>query len=622
MSFKRYLNYFLLSLAITVAFYAVLRTFKDHLPDSLTIYRYTISVGVNLFVFFSILYRKLYPLKKYYLIPVLTSVALFFCLGIVLNKITLKSDKHITFNAEMKVVKNDMFQLFYIGTDGGVSEERSYQKPVSGSLQKQIISIDLPDTIQIKRFRFDLGSDSTLKHIEVDKIYISYNDQTLELLNAKKAINYFKPNEYVTVDKHNITLTPINGIYDPFISTKDFGLEYAQLFANKKHLPFAFIVSFFFTFSILIYFLFFSKPVEFKVGFYTFASCVFILMLFLPSINETFHFYEDQNTEKRKLAVKPVFEPANVLEYPKQYETYYNDNFGFRDALIQLGGKLKYYLFNTSAVPQKVEVGKKGWLFLNGSFYHITQDITKSNSYKGTELQETVNLWENRKTDLEKEGIMYYKAFWPDKHYIYPEFLPLTMQVLNKDTLPKCDQALNYLRQKKSSLTIIDVREILLKEKEKHTLYAKHDSHWNEYGAFIAYTELMNNMSVKFPSLQPHPLTDFTITWKEDLSGDLSKILGVSLPEQLPTFTLKHNSIKSDQLPADGYPENTLIFENKQLSNNLTLLIFRDSYTDAMIKFLNLHFKKIVLIPVAYSNEIVKKAKPDIVLECYVTRYF
>ncbi|MBL7931979.1 MAG: hypothetical protein JNL60_08755, partial [Bacteroidia bacterium] len=192
-----------------------------------------------------------------------------------------------------------------------------------------------------------------------------------------------------------------------------------------------------------------------------------------------------------------------------------------------------------------------------------------------------------------------------------------------KDTLAKCDQLIRYIQETKTNLKLIDVREELLAEKKKTQVYKKYDSHWNSYGAFIGYTALMNEMRKDIPSLKPLQLSDFNITWEDEGAGDLSILLGLNLKENSPVFKLKNDSSLSITLPTDGFPANTYIVQNDHASTQLTALIYRDSFSWALIPFLQHHFKKMVLLSNAvYSAEMVKKVKPDVVIECYATRYF
>jgi hypothetical protein len=52
------------------------------------------------------------------------------------------------------------------------------------------------------------------------------------------------------------------------------------------------------------------------------------------------------------------------------------------------------------------------------------------------------------------------------------------------------------------------------------------DSHWTEYGAYLAYVELMNHIAKKFPDAAPRPRSDFEFYNTELGVGDVAFRLG------------------------------------------------------------------------------------------------
>jgi hypothetical protein len=358
--------------------------------------------------------------------------------------------------------------------------------------------------------------------------------------------------------------------------------------------------------------------------FYPFASCFFILALLLPLTDEIWHYMPKVvNNEQRVLAEMPKLNRDSITLFSKKFENFYQDNFGFRQTLITLASKIKYTIFQSSPIPDKVSIGKDNWLFLSGRFYGITQELTRENLYDSMSLKEQVKTWEERKQELNNKNIKYYKAFWPDKYYIYPEFMSYGMKWTDRNDLHRCDQAIEYLANKKSTVKIIDVRSELLELKKRYRIYHKNDSHWNSYGAFYAYTSLMNIISIDFPSLKPASLTSFNITWTDKRQGDLANILNVNKLEIEPIFTEKGRTYFKQIIPNNDYPLKTLIYINDSASTKLKALVYRDSFTSAMIPFLATHFSEIIFIwDTDYSIKMIEKVKPDIVIECYASRYF
>lgn len=364
---------------------------------------------------------------------------------------------------------------------------------------------------------------------------------------------------------------------------------------------------------------------SFRTLFYPLASCAFLLLLLLPLGDNLLRLTPPvEDYEMRTLAKKPEWRADSASRFPKAFDAYYGDHFGFRWSLIRLGSRIKYFLFHSSPTPDKVSLGKDDWLFLTGRFYRITQDLSRENRYAPDSLAIAVAGWEQRRQELAQRHIGYYKAVWPDKHYIYPEFLSFGMQQADCSGPHRCDQALDYLEQVHSSLPFIDVRAELLQAKKNIRLYHKDDSHWNAYGAFFGYTKLVNRLSADFPQLKPYPFSDFKVEWKtKELIGDLASIINLDWHEKEPVFSLHGRPATARSLEPEGYPLQTQIWVNPKASTSLRALVYRDSFTTALIPFLMLHFKEIVFIwDTDYSLSMVERVKPDIVIECYVSRYF
>lgn len=616
---------FTIRLVLTVLLLELLLyVLRNHIGETFREHRHSLCFFLGLFLIVILHAPQFKEVGQSYIAYSAISILLFLGLGFLISQINLASDHSVTINVEARLSGNDFLQVYYLPVNEAAdSEKNSIRKKVLALKHFQTVSFDIPDTIRIKTLRFDLGEDSTSRQIGIGKIFIHYNDQTLVLYNHGKEGSYLNPNEYVKASDKGLLLQPLNRSFDPFMYSADISKEYSVLLASKKKLALPFGTSFILVFATFLFLVMHSKQEGLSRRVYTLTSCFFVFLIFIPSLNQLFGFYESKSNEQRTLITKPEFNMDTALDFPKLYEAYFNDNFGFKNWLIEWNGKIRYHLFRSSIIPKKAAVGKEQWLYLNGYFYEITQDISRSNLYSQKELKNSVMEWEARKSSLESDSIGYYKAVWPDKHYIYPEYMPFNMTLLWKDTLSRTDQAIACLKQMNSPVEIIDVRARLLKEKKRTQVYLRQDSHWNSYGAYIGYAGLLGRISEKYPAVKPHAVSDYTITWEMKQAGDLATMLGIETKESCPVFRLKQDSSDIVELPVSDFPLSTLIYENKKASSNLSVLIYRDSYTNALIPFLQPHFKKIVLLwNVPYSKEMVERVKPDIVIEGYVTRYF
>ena len=210
---------------------------------------------------------------------------------------------------------------------------------------------------------------------------------------------------------------------------------------------------------------------------------------------------------------------------------------------------------------------------------------------------------------------------WPNKSSIYVEFLPSSLKKIQQDTLSKLDQVIEYNHKNNLGLNISDVRKVLNKEKITTKLYHQHDTHWNSYGAFLAYQQFIIN--TKLP-IKPYSLEDFEIKWKTTFEGDLIEAMGIcnnnTIHEIEPIFTLKDKSISIEETEGDF--KYSIVTKNNNAKRDEKVVVFKDSYTNAIQPFLSLHFKEVYYIWTDYNQEVINQLSPDIVIISKVERYF
>src|SRR5690606_19073256 len=135
--------------------------------------------------------------------------------------------------------------------------------------------------------------------------------------------------------------------------------------------------------------------------------------------------------------------------------------------------------------------------------------------------------------------------------------------------------------------------------KKDRLIYHKFDTHWNDYGAFLAYQYFFNK-NIEELGISPKSINDFNVTWNDYNQGELIQMLGVHnkgyFIEKSPTFVLKKNKEQIEYLPTDGYPRQTVITRNRFCGNKLKVLVFRDSFTSKLIQFFSLHFYEVTYI--------------------------
>lgn len=355
-------------------------------------------------------------------------------------------------------------------------------------------------------------------------------------------------------------------------------------------------------------------------------TLVFMVFIWMPLfVNLTTPQSEISTTEKRKLAPKPKLKLESLAEFPKAYESYYNDHFGLRNTLVYWRNFLQVTCFAASTSDQVI-VGKNGWFFQNGN-PHLA-DIRNLWPFSGGELRHWANILERKYRWLKKRGVQYVFLVTPSKHLIYPEKLPDAFRPVHPTS--RVDQLVAYLRQH-TTVPVVDLRSALRKAKKDMRVYQKTDTHWNGYGAYIGYLELMKHLKTIKPDLPHVFLRKKDFSEISERGGDLTQLLNLadSIQEkQIKPSQWQENCFKNTSL--QGEINNTTLNQNRFTTvcepQKYRLLMFRDSFSLALMPYLSESFSLVDYVPqspvrIKNMQDIVQRQLPDIVIEQRTSRW-
>ena len=255
---------------------------------------------------------------------------------------------------------------------------------------------------------------------------------------------------------------------------------------------------------------------------------LFFLVIFLPALLSVFPGVRPtaQLTEKRRLAEWPALptEKKALIEYPRQFERYFDDHFPFRTHLIQGHNYLKIKVLNQSDQRYVVK-GKEGWLFYTHE--SLLEDFCGRVPFTEERMEAFRLMVEAKRDWLAKRGIAYVFMIPPNKQTIYPEFMPDNFQ--NARGRTRMDQLMAYMRAH-SDVNIVDLRRVLIDTKSEAPLYFKTDTHWNDRGALIGYGDVMRKIAKTLGGDvgKVRTLEDFDVQRRERKGGDLVHMLGLS----------------------------------------------------------------------------------------------
>lgn len=336
--------------------------------------------------------------------------------------------------------------------------------------------------------------------------------------------------------------------------------------------------------------------------------------------------------EQRPLAARPEF-PRTLPEWlaaPAAWEKFFADNFAFRRQVIQWRNEAKVFLLGVSSNPQVV-LGQEGWLF-----YNANQQLSDHRGLRPLAEQELNKFLldlEAKVAQLAAVKIPYLLILVPEKHVVYPEYLPAR---LNQKFAPsRFDQIVAGLTAR-GQVPFLDLRPFLLAAKANDTLYYKYDSHWNQKGAFVAYRQVMAEIRKWLPTvpiLAPEQVQFHNIP---PSVRDLARLLALSsrLREAQPQVTIHAargtRDLRFAPLLAPFNDQSKPPWQQPFATSNPAgvgqVILYGDSFAEALTVYFGESFREAINIQARMSpGNILELRKngfsPELVLEELVVRH-
>ncbi|HEX2945291.1 MAG TPA: hypothetical protein VHT96_04980 [Clostridia bacterium] len=347
---------------------------------------------------------------------------------------------------------------------------------------------------------------------------------------------------------------------------------------------------------------------------------IFTSIITLPMVFSDKSGGKQANWENRILATFPKIYTNGGRINPKlllDFEAWANDNIAMRAQALKASMYIKFGLFDVS--PQTdVYVGNDGWMY-NTSQNGI-QNYQRINTPSNTTLNDFAQKCQSMSDALAKGGIPSFFIVYPSKETIYPEYFPKSIIQAN-NCLSNTDKIYNYIKQN-TSVDITYIKDTMLAQKKGHVLYSKAAdiAHWNSYGAYIGYLELMKKVSEFIPDTKI--LSPDSMDIKEKVTE--TNIYGLK-----KTSETDYSVTPKSGYHAQSAKDSLNIFEtndiwnshNRYINSDTSLpkaLIVGDSFTWMFMlpniaeSFSDLTF--IHFLDISHIEDYVNNLKPDIVI--------
>jgi len=339
---------------------------------------------------------------------------------------------------------------------------------------------------------------------------------------------------------------------------------------------------------------------------------VFILVTALPlasPLPAPPQFWDQNNPPQNGFSAARLAKAA--IDFPPAFSAYFEDHHLLHLQLVDILQSVRFHLLHETVFPN-VLIGKEDWLFYTGE--KNIADLECTSPFTGKELQVIRSRLLDWNDQLAARGIKFFVVIAPNKEAIYPQYLPDSI----KPGVKACriDQVMQELQT--TQLAVLDLRAPVQTAARSAQVYHRTDTHWNPSGALLATREILSLLKQDFPQLTLPSFNDYQ---KEiqPFSGDLAAFLPKDerFVEQtanlVPILPLRaeleegaDRSIESS-IPGSALPR---------------ALIFRDSFSDALIPFLSEHFSRVVYAhSFTVDLDLVDREKPDIVIFEIAQRY-
>ena len=253
---------------------------------------------------------------------------------------------------------------------------------------------------------------------------------------------------------------------------------------------------------------------------------ILIIIIFLSGISAPLLFSDLKGgsysaSEKRILAEFPKLISENGSLTPGislKIKSWIDDNAGFRIPSQNIRAYIDTRLFRVSS-NKDVVVGKNGWYFytrqnnlqIGKGQYHLTQPELDSITDYLIEIDAGFN----------KRNIDFVFVVIPSKASVYPEFISGGFYTVRNTLI---DDVTNAIREN-SDILVINVKDDLVEAKKTGQIFFKTDTHWNDAGAYVGYTTIIDELNqAKLISSQPVEID----TKYSSITRDLTSVIGLS----------------------------------------------------------------------------------------------
>lgn len=271
---------------------------------------------------------------------------------------------------------------------------------------------------------------------------------------------------------------------------------------------------------------------------------------------------------------------TDMKDFTAQFNDWLNDNIGFRDQLLSVRTDI---MFNALGIVtgQSVHRGIDDWYYYTNdeNLQIATGEYTLTDDTLKDILEEHLAI----RDKLAKKGIEYVIVMPTSKVSIYPEYLGFGDGQIRQTPV---DIVADYI-ENNSDLRVVRLKQALIDEKSDHQVYLKHDTHWNERGAYCAYRKIISDLNGwGLIDTQPVDVKFIDSEYRGEFGSMLGDpmLLGMEKTEIMDISSFKAQKVNNDKyyslenlLAARGFKLPWYYYKNDSLSSAPSAMFYGDS---------------------------------------------
>jgi len=324
-------------------------------------------------------------------------------------------------------------------------------------------------------------------------------------------------------------------------------------------------------------------------------------------------------SENRYRAVFPDYDAtrSGMPGFIAGIDDWLTDRVGFRDALIKIYARVEVGWLGVSP-SSKLIVGRSGWFYFNDPV--AVAQYQGVASFDHAQLETWRRVLEDRRDWLAQRGIPFIVVLVPNKHQIYPEYMPEALRRISEDE--QHGQLARHLAAH-SDLSVVDLMPVLLAAKKRERVYHRTDTHWNDFGAYLGYRAILEAVGKALPeyatALQP---VSVTVDRFEARGIGLTSMVGLSDIYREEILQLRKVEPRSEILMEKKQQYARFEREQRPLAHGVPgarlprAVVFRDSFANALIPYLSENFRRVLYV---WTRDVVpryvERERPDVVIQ-------